>query len=81
MKKLVLTLVLGVFAFAASGFKSDNLNDGCHDYAFGAVNAEQEAFGEIYDYGDYYNAYYWYYNICVGAPTFNSDLLTPVIVK
>ncbi|GGE44575.1 hypothetical protein [Psychroflexus planctonicus] len=47
MKKLVLTLVLGVFAFGASGFKSDNYNYSEVD----CMMYQHRVFAHFYDSG------------------------------
>lgn len=60
IKKLVLTLVLGVFAFGASGFQANNLNaSGCVKQARAATLQAAELHGEHpNDAWDLWSQYY-----------------------
>jgi len=68
MKKVVLVLLLGVFAFGSSGFKADlNYEDDldCEEFAYEATTSESIVFNKVMSFQEFAEAYTTYYNFCV----------------
>jgi len=78
MKKVLLILMLGVFAFESSGFKKiEDLNQDCADYAEASIDAENEAYGSTLDPFSEILAWLFYYDLCDES----DETLEPIFIN
>jgi hypothetical protein len=82
MKKVMLFLILGVFALGSSGFNANNkvLGTNCHDYANQAVDNYIATYGWIDRYANAF-VFYDHFDYCVEMNEAGVELLEPVFIE